>query len=291
MKQRIAAAGRITFGTLAGFHRNQGSLMAAGLAYYLLISASPLLIIAVAVVSAILGHEQAQTAVRERIETVVGPDAAASASELLQDVELFSGGMTASLIAVAVLFYGSTRAFAALQGSLDVIWDCQPAASIRTGILWVVRSRLVAFLMVVAVGVLMLTTLAIQTAGAGLESLLERYTTVDPEFGSVGNRITLFVLRTICLAAVYRALPSRKIAWRDVWPAALLSVVLLGFGHKLIGAYVSYSGVRSAYKAAGSFIVLLFSFYFASFVVLLGAQFAKACHDHRREAVGRVLAR
>ena len=49
--------------------------------------------------------------------------AAASASELLQDVELFSGGLTATLIALAVLFYGSTRAFAALQGSFDVIWS------------------------------------------------------------------------------------------------------------------------------------------------------------------------
>ena len=54
MKERIAAAGRIAFDTLAGFHKNQGSLMAAGLAYYLLISASPLLVIAGAVVSAIL---------------------------------------------------------------------------------------------------------------------------------------------------------------------------------------------------------------------------------------------
>jgi membrane protein len=287
LTERIAAAGRITINTIAGFQKNQGSLMAAGLAYYLLISASPLLVIAVAVASAILGYEQAQLAARERIVAVVGPDAGASASELLQDVELFSGGIIASLIALAVLFYGSTRAFAALQGSLDVIWECQPSTTIRKGILLVVRSRLIAFLMVVAVGVLMLTTLAIQTAGASIETLLDRYTSVDPEFSSIGNSIALFVVRGLCLAVVYRALPSRKIAWRDVWPAALLSMVLLSFGHALIRTYVAYSGARSAYTAAGSVIVLLFSFYFASFVVLLGAQFAKACADHRRETAGR----
>ena len=127
----------------------------------------------------------------------------------------------------------------------------------------------------------------IQTAGAGLGALLERYTSLNPEFQSIGNRIALFAVRTLCLAAVYHWLPSRKIAWRDVWPAALLAVILLGFGHILIEKYVSYSGVRSAYRAAGSFIVLLFSFYFASFVVLLGAQFAKACSDHRRRVVDR----
>ena len=108
--------------------------MAAGLAYYLLVSASPLLVVAVAVVSAILGYREAQEYVRDRIEATIGPDAAASASELLQDVELFSGGLTATLIALAVLFYGSTRAFAALQGSFDVIWDCQPSTTRALGL-------------------------------------------------------------------------------------------------------------------------------------------------------------
>ena len=59
-------------------------------------------------------------------------------------------------------------------------------------------------------------------------------------------------------------------------------MALLGFGHTLIDMYVSYSGVSSAYAAAGSFIILLFSFYYAAFVVLLGAQFAKVGSDHRR---------
>ena len=286
MTQRIAAVGRIVLDTIAGYQRNQLSLMAAGLAYYLLISASPLLIIAVAVVSAILGYEEAQTAVRERLEAVLGPDAATSVSELLRDVELFSGGITASLIAFVVLFYGSTRAFAALQGSFDVIWECQSADTIPRGILRLVRSRLIAFLMVLAVGVLLLTTLAIQTVGAEIEASLKRHIALDPEFGSMGNRLLLLAVRTLCLAIVYRGLPSCKIAWRDVWPSALFSVVLLGFGHRLIEAYLTFSGTGSAYTAAGSLIVLLFSFYFAAFVILLGAQFAKALCDHRQRATG-----
>jgi membrane protein len=285
--ERLAAAGRIILDTIAGFHKNQGALMAAGLAYYLLISASPLLIIAVAVVSAILGQEQAQMAMHERLEGVVGPDAAASVSGLLQDVELFSGGMVASLIAIAALLYGSTRAFAALQGSFDVIWESQSSSTIRQGILLVVRSRLIAFLMVVAVGVLFLTTVAIQTAGAGLATWIERYLSVDREIWSIGNPVALLVVRTLALVAVYRWLPSRKIAWRDAWAAALLSVVLLRFGHLLIAAYVDYGGAYSAYTAAGSIIVLLFAFYFGAFVVLLGAQFAKAWSDHRAVTAGR----
>ena len=288
MTERIAAVGRIVLATAAGFQRNQGSLMAAGLAYFLLVSASPLLVVAVAVVSVILGYREAHEYVRDRIEATIGPDAAASASELLQDVELFSGGLTATLIALAVLFYGSTRAFAALQGSFDVIWDCQPSTTLRRSILWVVRSRLVAFVMVVAVGVVALTTFAIETAGSQAQTLLERYMPMATGFGSIGNGIALFLVRALCLALVYRLLPSRKIAWRDVWPAALLSLVLLSSGHTLIRAYVAYGGVRSAYAAAGSFIVLLFLFYFAAFVVLLGAQFARACSDYRLGTGDRV---
>ena len=47
--------------------------------------------------------------------------------------------------------------------------------------------------------------------------------------------------------------------------------------------YVAHSGVHSAYGAAGSIIVLLFAFYYAAIVVLLGAQFAKVYATERRD--------
>ena len=109
--------------------------MAAGLAYFLLISTSPLFVVAIAAISAVLGRQQAQMAVLDRISSALGPEAANTIDLMVRQVDISAGGLTASLIAVAVLLYGSTRAFAALQRSLDVIWEVPVVTSLRTGMI------------------------------------------------------------------------------------------------------------------------------------------------------------
>lgn len=278
----LRLAGRLTLRAVAEFQDKRCSMLAAGLAYYALISASPLLIVAVAVAGSILGRDAAQQALLDRVGAMFGADAAEAVSQLMNDTSLFSGSATASLIAAAVLFFGATRTFAALQGSFDVIWEVPKSTSMRMGIIHILRSRLLAFVMVLSIGIVMLAAMMLETLGSTLEMLLERNTRFDPNLGSTANEVVSILVRATCLAAIYRGLPARTIAWRDVWLAGLLSAILLSFGHTLVGLYVAHSGVQSAYGAAGSIIVLLFAFYYAAFVVLLGAQFAKVYATERR---------
>jgi membrane protein len=278
---RLKAAGRLTFATIAAFQKNQCSLMAGGLAYFLLISASPLCVVAVAFIGMILGEEPAQQAALSRVDSIFGAEAAALVARMIQGVDLFSGGVAASIIAILVLFYGSTRAFAALQSALDVIWESPWSGSIRVGVVQILRSRLLAFLMVLALGLLMLVTWTLDAFSATVMKQMGDAIPLGSRLVSSGNRIFLTLLRVACLVIIYRSLPARKISWRDVWPGALLGVVLLSFGHSLIRRYVIYSGVNSAFGAAGSVIALLLSFYYLAFVVLLGAQFAKVYGDQR----------
>lgn len=280
----LRLAGRLTFRAAVEFQDKRCSMMAAGLAYYALISASPLLVVAVAVAGSILGRNEAQEALIDRVDAMFGVDAAEAMSQLMNDVSLFSGSVTASLIAAAVLFFGATRTFAALQDSFDVIWDVPKSTSMRMGIIHILRSRLLAFVMVLAIGVVMLATMMLETLGSTIEMLLERNTHFDPDFGSATNELVSVLVRATCLAAIYRGLPACSITWRDVWLAGLLSSILLSFGHTLVGVYVAHSSVQSAYGAAGSLIVLLFAFYYAAFVVLLGAQFAKVYAAQRHTA-------
>ena len=279
---RLRSAGTIIFETIGSFQANQGSLMAAGLAYFLLISASPLFVVAIAAISAILGREQAQLAVLDRISGALGPEAAQTIDLMVRQVDIFAGGLTASLIAVGVLLYGSTRAFAALQRSLDVIWEVPTVTSLRTGMVQMIRSRSLAFVMVLAMGAVMVLTLALDTFSSSLVLHVEQFTPLWGRVISTANKIVLALVRIACLGMIYRSLPACHVAWRDVWPGSLLAILVLGSGHSLIKRYVAYSGVRSAYGAAGSVIVLLLSFYFSAFVVLMGAQFCKVYAERRK---------
>ena len=86
-----------------------------------------------------------------------------------------------------------------------------------------------------------------------------------------------FVFLTLALAAIFKTLPDAKIAWRHVWIGAVLSAVLFLVGNHLIGLYIKWSGVGSAYGAAGSFVVILVWVYYSAQVLLFGLVFTKEC--------------
>jgi membrane protein len=277
---------RLVVDTMTRFQNNRCPTLAAGVAYYLLISTSPVFFVAIAVAGSILGRQQAEQALLGRVDSVLGSTAAETVQSLVRDPRLFSGGITASVVALVVLVYGSTRAFSGLQSALDVIWEKPPSVSVRLGIFEFIRARLLALVLALATGGLLLAGLALETLSSTLSGLLASYLTEAPTLGVFGYRVAMVLLRACCLAVVYRLLPWRAVSWRVAWPAGLLASVLLSLGHSLLGGYIAHGGLRSAYGAAGSVIALLFSFYFLAYVVLLGAQVGKVHDDLRRRGTG-----
>ncbi len=273
---------KLAIGAVSDFSKKNGQLMAAGLAYYMMFSVSPVLVIAMAVTSAVIGRETAHRVLLERTGELLGADAAEAVSNMTRDIDVLAGGLTASLLAGIVLLWGATRVFAALQGSLDTIWEVPQSTSIAMGVLQILRSRLVAFLMVLSLGLVLLATMMLETVGSTVETLITRYTPFDPHLGTIGERVAAGLVRALCLAAIYRGLPACKIAWRHVWLAGVITTLMLSFGHSLIGWYIRTSGMQSAYGAASSVIALLFSFYYAAFVFLCGAQFSKTIATRTR---------
>jgi membrane protein len=280
--QAIRSFVDLILGTVSAFGRNQGTLMSAGLAYYLLLSVSPIFVVAIAVAGMILGRTEAQQALGQRLTDTLGPEVAETAIQLIDSGGLSAGGGAATLIAVVVLFYGATNAFSALQSSLDVIWEIPSSASIRKGLLALLRSRLLAFVMVLGLVGLVLLTTVLDTIGTAAGNLIESQTRIDLDLGSAGKRLSSFALKIVALTTIFKALPTCGVSWRAALPGGILAALLLSFGHTLIGWYVTYGSVQSAYGAAGSIIILLVAFYYSAFVVLLGGQFSKAYAGFRR---------
>ena len=217
----------LILGTVSAFGRNQGTLMSAGLAYYLLLSVSPIFVVAIAVAGMILGRTEAQQALDQKLTDTLGPEVAQTALQLIDSGGLRSGGGTATLIAVVVLFYGATNAFSALQSSLDVIWEIPSSASIRKGMLALLRSRLLAFVMVLGlVGVVLLTTV-LDTIGTAAGNLIERQTRIDLDLGSAGKRLSSFALKIVALTTIFKALPTCGVSWRAALPGGILAALLL----------------------------------------------------------------
>src|SRR5262249_6671721 len=86
------------------------------------------------------------------------------------------------------------------------------------------------------------------------------------------NQLVSFAFITLLFALIFKYLPDRHVPWGDVWLGSALTSLLFVIGKYLLGLYLGRGSVVSAYGAAGSLVVILLWVYYASQIILFGAQ-------------------
>ncbi len=246
--------------------------MGAALAYYTLFSLAPLLLIVISVAGLVFGEDAARGEVTVQLRSLMGERGASAVQDLLASVDKPVEGTFATLLGLVLLFIGATTVFGELQDSLDRIW--RVPQRVRTGG-WIslVRSRLLSFGMILAIGFLLVVSLVVSAALATTGRWLE------PVFGgwyvvaSVTNGVGSFALVAAMFALIYKVMPRVRVQWKDVWIGALVTAMLFNLGKALIGLYVGRSSVISGFGAAGSLVVVLLWVYYSAQIFLIGAEF------------------
>ena len=93
---------------------------------------------------------------------------------------------------------------------------------------------------------------------------------------SLLNSTISLVLISALFAAIYKILPDKSIAWRDVAVGSVVTAVLFTIGKSLIGLYIGSSSVASSYGAAGALLIILLWVYYSVQIFLLGAEYTRA---------------
>ena len=258
--------------------------MGAAIAYYTTFSLAPLLIIVIALAGLVFGQEAARGEIVSQLSGLVGEGGAKAVEGLLESANHPDTSVFASILGVLTLLLGATSVFAELQSALDRIWRA-PAIQQPSGVLLLLRSRLLSFGMVVALGFLLLVSLVV---GAALTALGRWGETIFPAGLTalqVLNMVVAFAVTTLLFAFAYRILPRARIAWSDVWVGSIVTAMLFTLGKYLISLYIGKAGVTSGFGAAGSFIVILVWVYYSAQIFLLGAEFTWVyAHSHGSKA-------
>jgi membrane protein len=136
-----------------------------------------------------------------------------------------------------------------------------------------IRTRLISFALVVAMGFLLLVSLLISAGLSALEDYLGSITAIPPVVLQVANLVISLGVVYVLFVLLFKVLPDVEIAWRDVWVGALVTTVLFVAGKFLIGLYLGRGSVGSTYGAAGSLAILLVWVYYSAQILFLGAEF------------------
>jgi membrane protein len=258
----------------AAWQADNAPRLSASLAYYALFSLAPAIMIALAVAGFAFGREAAEDRLFFQIVQWVGPESAEMIQTLLASLDRPGSNLLLAAVGLAAVFYGASNLFGQLGDALNTVWNVAPDPD--QGTMAFIKNRLSAFAMVLTVGILLLISLFVSAA----------ITTVDGYFAHLVPQIVnwvlvlrvvdlllSFLLITVLVAAIYKILPNVTIAWRDVWVGASVTAFFFTLSKFLVGLYLGYSGVASAYGAAGSIILLMLWIYYMAQVFLFGAEF------------------
>ena len=259
--------------TFSGWNEDDAPRLAAALAFYTVFALAPLLVIVVAIAGLVFGEETARGQIIGQIEGLVGTASAEATQDLLEKISQPESGFIASAIGVATFLIGAWFVFGELQNALDAIWGVKPRPG--RSILAVLRERFVSFTMMLGIGFLLLVSLVISAALAGVSTFVGGLLREIEPVLHILNFIISFGVITVLFAMIYKILPDVQIRWNDVWIGAATTSLLYTIGKFLIGLYLGKSSVGSAYGAAGSLVIILVWVYYASQILFFGAEFTK----------------
>lgn len=266
--------------------RDNTPFLAAAISFYTMLSVAPGLWIVVAAAGAFVGRKSAHDAAIAWVSQRLGPLTGQYLGQIIDQVNESSrlatiGGTLATLLA-------ATAAFAALQDSLSRIWNLpgRPADGMAGILKDFLRNfftvRAIAFLVMLIVGILMVASLV---AGAVL-SFAAQYMPANlpaPHFLlEIADFLISVILMMLLFGSIYQLLHRRSFINREIWIGSAVTSILFAIGNALIGPYLGGAGLRSAYGAAGAFVLILLWVYYSTQILLFGAAFTEVYSRHRK---------
>jgi membrane protein len=248
--------------------------LGAALSFYTLLSMAPLLLAPVSIAGMIMGREAAVAGVIRQVDMLGGREAAQVAIALLSNPPSAAHGMLATFFGLITLLFGASGVMVELRDALNFIWDVRPPEVSGMRRAWsFVKDRLFSFALVLAVGFLLVVSLAVSAWIAALGALSAQFLPANEALLHVANLVVSFVVITALFAAIYKFLPSARIEWRDVALGGAVTSVLFSLGKLALGIYLGKAAFASAYGAAASVVVLIVWVYYSAQIFFLGAEF------------------
>jgi membrane protein len=244
--------------------------LGAALAYYAAFSIAPLLVLLLTIANFIYKEDTLER-VQAQVSLMAGHNAAEAILATIRGVQNTGGGVIATILSMLMLMLGATGMFGQLQDAMNTIWEVTPKP--RRVWMDILRTRALSFLLVVAICILLLGSLALT---AFLANVSKYFQTLLPFTASIWPLVDFtfsFALTTVLFAAIFKIMPDVNIAWRDVWLGAAATAALFAVGKIGIGLYLGRSSFTSAYGAAGSLLVLLAWVYYSAQILFFGAEF------------------
>jgi membrane protein len=261
---------RVSRRAISGFLSHDALQYAGSMAYFAVLSMFQLLVLGIVVGSFILGEGDARDFVIEQVQAGTPLDAETVGGVI--DAAIDSRG-TMTIVGFGFLLWSALGIFSALSNGISRVFENAPPRPF-------LKDKLIGLLLMGLTGVLAIGSLVIGLVTGVIQEAAGRVLDGMPGGGTavwIIGLVAPILLIFVAFWVIYRVVPNRPVGWGEVLPGAILAALLwtvLRVGFTWYAT--SVADYESAFGPLSAGISLLVFLYFASVIILLGAEFARA---------------
>jgi membrane protein len=251
--------------TLKEVKADQVPLLAAGVAFYVLLALFPAIIAGVSIYGLVADPQTVRDQINQLAETL-SPETAKLIGQQVQQVTSSAGGALglATVIGILTALWSASSGMKALITGVNLAYDETEGRKF-------VKLRGLSILMTLGAMVLLAVAL---TLIVGFPAVPDSWPTPLQWTAAILRFVLLAVLLMAGLAALYRYAPDRdKPKWGWASPGSVVATVLWVLASVGFSIYVNaFGNYNKTYGALAGVIILMFWLYLTAFVVLVGAE-------------------
>ena len=279
MIDSVRHRGRSVFDLLRATYQNWRSdraiRLGAGLAYYAIFAAVPLLTTALAVAGLVFSQSEIETFLIDSLEVLLTDLVDTAASTIDRNSTVGTLGLVGFLTGI----FAASLLFVALQDAFNVIWDIPVEHGIRQSI----RRRALAFGIVLLAGVALIASLAVQAIALVVDEIFSSDLEVFDVFNELLVTATTWAVAVAALGFLLQLLTHDHLAWRHVFITSGITAVMLVVGTWATGIYFRYFGSTTLTGVSGGVLVGLLWFYYLAQIFIAGAELLKTMDERSRQ--------
>jgi membrane protein len=278
--------------TVVEWNRDDGNQLAAALAYYAAFSFFPLILVLIAGLGYVLQFSSIAQQEQERLIEFLGQNTSPALAERVREMlaEVSTNAGYGGPLGLAALLLGAIGIFSQIDAAFARIWskdEHEPARSIWSSALDILFNRLRGFVMLLGLGVMIVLAFsasmilsAIRTLASELPISIGERTWHELQVGvGIG-------LNAVFFAVMFKVLAKGPAWWREAAIGGLATAAAWEVGRQLLALFI-VADKYTAYGIVGSFVALMVWFYYASTMLLIGAELVQvACRMRQERQVG-----
>lgn len=253
------------------FGDDDGSHLAAGVAYYAVLSIFPLLVGIMAIASYFIDPDTVQSLIIEQIQAGA-PGSSEFLMERITNIQRVRG--TLGLFGIVGLIWTASAMFGAISRSVNRAWDIHHAPPFYLEKAKHIAMALGTSLLLVVSFILTTSRVFISHAREIIGDFLPILFLPQYVYLILTSLISALIAFVVFLV-IYKFIPHTDTRWRDIWLGALVAALLFEIGRNTFIFYLSnFGNYAEVYGSLASVVVLLIWIFISAVILIMGAEFA-----------------